>query len=109
MAETPKERFGLDGRGWMRLDILSGSLIAAVAVRDLMDKRGHRWAKMGVKKQTWDKVDMVTLGLAALFAIRGVVDTMEEYNIIFKKDEVFPGRGLVATGTSMVTNRFNVF
>jgi hypothetical protein len=109
MPEVPKERFGLTGRGWMRLDIISGSLIAAVAIRDVLDKQGYKWAKMGVKKKNWDKVDIAALSLAALFAVRGVIDTMEEYDIVFKKDSVFPGRGVVATGTSMVTRRFNVF
>tara|TARA_Y100000034_G_scaffold109598_1_gene141028 strand:- start:268 stop:612 length:345 start_codon:yes stop_codon:yes gene_type:complete len=109
MPTVPKQRFGLNGQGWMRLDILSGSLIAAVAIRDLLDNRGYKWAKMGVKKKNWDRVDMAALGLAALFAIRGVVDTLEEYNIIFRKDQIFPGRGLVADTITKTEGRFNSF
>ena len=109
MAEVPKERFGLGSQGWMRLDIASGALIAAVAMRDLLDKKGHKWSRMGVKKKTWDQIDVAVLGLAAMFAIRGVIDTMEEYNLVFSRDQVFPGKGLVATGITNVDNRFNVF
>ena len=95
---------GLTQSAWLRLDVLSAGLLAAAYSRDLMDKRGKK-VNFGLSNKTWDKVDSFSLGLAVFFALRQIVDTMEEYEILFGRDTFFTGKGLVATATT----RFNEF
>ena len=88
----------------MRLDVLSSAFLVAAYSRDLLSDKGKD-VNFGLSDRTWDRVDTAAVGLAIAFAVRSIVDVMEEYEILFGKDTLFTGKGLVAT----VATRYNEF
>jgi hypothetical protein len=95
---------GLSQSAWLRLDVLSSAFLVAAYSRDLLSAKGKN-VNFGLSNNTWDRVDNAAIGLAIVFALRSIVDVMEEYEILFGKDTFFTGKGLVAT----VATRYNEF
>jgi hypothetical protein len=89
--------FGISAQGWKTIDALSLSFILAINSAKLMSlsKRTRKYKQFGMKNRTWDKVNTASDVLLIFTLLRGLVDTLEEYDVLVKQDAVFPGRGLI--------------
>jgi hypothetical protein len=89
--------FGLSESGWKSVDALSLAFILSInAARVLkLSKRTRKYSQFGLKNKQWDKMNTVSDVLLIFTLLRGLVDTLEEYDVIIKRDAIFPGRGLI--------------
>ena len=89
--------FGIREAGWKTIDATSLAFILTINGAKLlsMNKRTRKYSKLGMKNKTWNKVNTVSDVLLVFTLLRGLVDTLEEYEVLIKKDAIFPGRGLI--------------
>ena len=89
--------FGIRESGWKAIDAASLAFILIINGARVLEKskRTRKYAQLGMKNQTWARVNTFSDGLLVFTLLRGVVDTLEEYDILIKKDAIFPGRGLI--------------
>ena len=89
--------FGIRESGWKTIDATSLAFILTINGAKLlsMSKRTRKYSKLGMKNKTWDKVNTASDVLLVFTLLRGLVDTLEEYDILIKKDAIFPGKGLI--------------
>ena len=94
---TKHTLFGISAQGWKTIDALSLSFILAINSAKLMNlsKRTRKYNQFGMKNRTWSKVNTASDVLLIFTLLRGLVDTLEEYDVLVKQDAVFPGRGLI--------------
>ena len=60
-----------------------------------MNQKTKRYAQFGLKNKQWDKMNTTSDVLLIFTLLRGLVDTLEEYDAIVAKDAIFPGRGII--------------
>lgn len=89
--------FGIRESGWKAIDAASLAFILIINGAKILEKnkRTRKYAQLGMKNNTWTRVNTFSDGLLVFTLLRGVVDTLEEYEILIKKDAIFPGRGLI--------------
>ena len=89
--------FGISEAGWKSIDALSLTFILSINGARLlkMNKKTKRYAQFGLKNKQWDKMNTASDVLLIFTLLRGLVDTLEEYDAIVAKDAVFPGRGII--------------
>ena len=89
--------FGIRESGWKTIDATSLAFILTINGAKLltMNKRTRKYAKLGMNNKTWNKVNTASDVLLVFTLLRGLVDTLEEYDILIKKDAIFPGKGLI--------------
>lgn len=89
--------FGISEAGWKSIDALSLTFILSINGARLlkMNKKTKRYAQFGLKNKQWDKMNTTSDVLLIFTLLRGLVDTLEEYDAIVAKDAVFPGRGII--------------
>ena len=89
--------FGISEAGWKSIDALSLTFILSINGAKLlqMNKKTKKYAKFGLKNKQWDKMNTASDVLLIFTLLRGLVDTLEEYDAIVAKDAVFPGRGII--------------
>ena len=91
--------FGLRESGWKAIDAASLAFILTInGARVLaLSKRTKKYAKLGMKTKNWNRMNSASDVLLVFTLLRGLVDTLEEYDFLVKKDAIFPGRGLIPT------------
>ena len=89
--------FGIRESGWKTIDATSLAFILAINGAKLLtlSKSTKKYSKLGMKTKTWNKVNTASDVLLVFTLLRGLVDTLEEYDFLVKKDAIFPGRGLI--------------
>lgn len=89
--------FGVSEAGWKTVDALSLTFILSInAARVLkLSKRTRKYSQFGLKNKQWDKMNTASDVLLIFTLLRGLVDTLEEYDVLVKRDAIFPGRGLI--------------
>lgn len=89
--------FGISEAGWKSIDALSLTFILSINGARLlkMNKKTKRYAQFGLKNKQWDKMNTASDVILIFTLLRGLVDTLEEYDAIVAKDAVFPGRGII--------------
>ena len=89
--------FGIRESGWKAIDAASLAFILTINGAKLLSltKRTKKYSKLGMKNKTWGKVNTASDVLLVFTLLRGLVDTLEEYDFLIKKDAIFPGRGLI--------------
>jgi len=91
--------FGITEKGWKAIDVASVGLILATTVADFAQKSKNRkikkFSRVGLSPKAFKRTKYLSNGLLIFVLTRNLVDTMEEYNILVKKDALFPGRGLL--------------
>lgn len=91
--------FGIGEKGWKAIDVASLGLILATTVSDFAQKSKNRkikkFSRVGMSPKAFKRTKYLSNGLLIFVLTRNLIDTFEEYNIIVKKDAIFPGRGLL--------------
>ena len=91
--------FGITEKGWKAIDVASVGLILATTVADTAQKSKNRkikkFSRVGLSPKAFKRTKQLSNGLLIFVLARNLVDAMEEYNILLKKDALFPGRGLL--------------
>lgn len=89
--------FGISEAGWKTVDAVSLSIILSINAAKLlkMSKKTKKYAQFGLKNKQWDKMNTASDVLLIFTLLRGLVDTLEEYDAIVGKDAIFPGKGLI--------------
>ena len=89
--------FGLSESGWKSVDALSLAFILSINAAKLLklSKRTRKYSQFGLKNKQWDKMNTASDVVLIFTLLRGLVDTLEEYDVIIKRDAIFPGRGLI--------------
>jgi hypothetical protein len=89
--------FGVSEAGWKTVDALSLTFILSInAARVLkLNKRTRKYSQFGLKNKQWDKMNTASDVLLIFTLLRGLVDTLEEYDVLVKRDAIFPGRGFI--------------
>ena len=89
--------FGISEAGWKSIDAISLSFILSINAAKLlkMSKKTRKYSQFGLKNKQWDKMNTASDVLLIFTLLRGLVDTLEEYDVLVKQDAVFPGRGLI--------------
>ena len=89
--------FGISEAGWKSVDALSLTFILSINGARLlkMNKKTKKYSQFGLKNKQWDKMNTASDVLLIFTLLRGLVDTLEEYDAIVAKDAIFPGRGLI--------------
>lgn len=89
--------FGISEAGWKSIDAISLSFILSINAAKLlkMSKKTRKYSQFGLKNRQWDKMNTASDVLLVFTLLRGLVDTLEEYDVLVKQDAVFPGRGLI--------------
>ena len=89
--------FGISEAGWKSVDALSLTFILSINGARLlkMNKKTKKYSQFGLKNNQWDKMNTASDVLLIFTLLRGLVDTLEEYDAIVAKDAIFPGRGLI--------------
>lgn len=89
--------FGISEAGWKTVDAVSLTIILSINAAKLlkMSKKTKKYAQFGLKNKQWDKMNTASDVLLIFTLLRGLVDTLEEYDAIVGKDAIFPGRGLI--------------
>jgi hypothetical protein len=89
--------FGISEAGWKTVDAVSLSIVLSINAAKLlkMSKKTKKYAQFGLKNKQWDKMNTASDVLLIFTLLRGLVDTLEEYDAIVGKDAIFPGRGLI--------------
>lgn len=96
----PREKlFGITEKGWKAIDVASVGLILATTIADTAQRSKNRkikkFSRVGLSPKAFKRTKQLSNGLLIFVLARNLVDAMEEYNIILKKDALFPGRGLL--------------
>lgn len=99
--------FGITEKGWKAIDVASVGLILATTIADTAQKSKNRkikkFSRVGLSPKAFNRTKQLSNGLLIFVLARNLVDAMEEYNILLKKDALFPGRGLLTeTATTAV-------
>jgi hypothetical protein len=102
-----KTLFGIGEKGWKAIDVASVGLILATTVADSAQQSKNRkfkkLARVGMSPKAFKRTKQVSNGLLIFVLARNLIDAMEEYNVILKKDALFPGRGILTnTATTAV-------
>lgn len=102
-----KKLFGITETGWKAIDITSIGLILATTIADTAQKSKNRkvkkFSRLGMSPKAFKTTKQISNGVLIFVLTRNFVDTLEEYNILVKKDAIFPGRGvLTETATTAV-------
>ena len=89
--------FGISEAGWKTIDVVSLSFILTINAAKLLglNKRTKKYKQLGLRNQTWNKVNTTSDVLLIFTLLRGLVDSLEEYDVLIKRDAVFPGRGII--------------
>jgi len=89
--------FGIRESGWKSIDAVSLAFILTINGAKLFSLSGRtkKYSKLGMKNKTWERVNTASDVLLVFTLLRGLVDTLEEYDILVKKDAIFPGRGII--------------
>ena len=89
--------FGVSEAGWKSIDAISLTIILSINAAKLlkMNKKTKKYSQFGLKPKQWEKVNTASDVLLIFTLLRGLVDTLEEYDAIVGKDAVFPGRGII--------------
>ena len=89
--------FGISEAGWKTIDAVSLSFILSINAAKLLglNKRTRKYKQLGLRNKTWNKVNTTSDVLLIFTLLRGLVDTLEEYDVLIKRDAIFPGRGLI--------------
>ena len=89
--------FGISEAGWKTIDAVSLSFILSINAAKLLglNKRTRKYKQLGLRNKTWNKVNTTSDVLLIFTLLRGLVDTLEEYDVLIKRDAVFPGRGII--------------
>ena len=84
--------FGVSEAGWKTVDALSLTFILSInAARVLkLSKRTRKYSQFGLKNKQWDKMNTASDVLLIFTLLRGLVDTLEEYDVLVKRDAIFP-------------------
>jgi len=102
-----KKLFGITETGWKAIDITSIGLILATTIADTAQKSKNRkvkkFSRLGMTPKAFKTTKQISNGVLIFVLTRNFIDTLEEYNILVKKDAIFPGRGvLTETATTAV-------
>ena len=89
--------FGISEAGWKTIDVVSLSFILTINAAKLLglNKRTKKYKQLGLRNQTWNKVNTTSDVLLIFTLLRGLVDSLEEYDVLIKRDAVLPGRGII--------------
>ena len=94
-----KTLFGIGEKGWKAIDITSVGLILATTIADTAskskNKRIKKFGKLGMSPKALKTTKAISSGVLIFVLTRNLIDAMEEYDILIKKDAIFPGRGLL--------------
>tara|TARA_Y100001972_G_C7650589_1_gene327136 strand:+ start:819 stop:1196 length:378 start_codon:yes stop_codon:yes gene_type:complete len=101
---TRKTLFGIGEKGWKAIDVASVGLILTTTVADTAskskNKRLKKIGKLGMSPKALKTTKQISSGLLIFVLARNLIDAMEEYDILLKKDAIFPGRGLLTDTTA---------
>ena len=89
--------FGINESGWKAIDALSLTFVLAINGAKVLSlsKRTRKYAQLGLKNKQWDSINSASDVVLVFTLLRGLVDTLEEYDFLVKKDAIFPGRGII--------------
>ena len=102
--------FGIGEKGWKAIDVASVGLILATTIADTAQKSKNRkikkFSRVGMSPKAFKRTKQVSNGLLIFVLARNLIDTFEEYNIILKKDALFPGRGVLTETATTAIRQF---
>lgn len=101
--------FGITETGWKAIDVASIGLILATTVADTAQKSKNRkvkkYSRLGMSPKAFKTTKQLSNGLLIFVLARNFVDALEEYDILVKKDAIFPGRGVLTETATRAVRR----